>query len=176
MHNAAQIGHLACLCDAFIALNVSGRQLEDVDFVDNVLAQVSAHGINTSHLKLEITESLILDYVKVDTLIARCHQAGIRVALDDFGTGYSNLEHLHKLSFDTLKLDQGFIRQLDDRALSGDSQSHHRHGKRMGCDIVAEAVETPAQFNLLAKLGCQYAQGYLIGRPLPMDEALAAAV
>src|SRR3954463_112743 len=97
----------------FIALNVSGKQFEDAQFVERVLAQIRAHGIKPAQLKVEITESLILDYAKVAALIDDCHRAGMLVALDDFGTGYSNLEHLHKLTFDTIKLDQSFVRQLD---------------------------------------------------------------
>src|SRR5262249_44739267 len=98
----------------FIAFNVSGRQVEDADFVTRVLAQVHAHAADPAQLKIEITESLVLDYSQIATLIERAHQAGMKVALDDFGTGYSNLGHLHKLAFDTIKIDQGFIRQLDD--------------------------------------------------------------
>lgn len=160
--------------EPFIALNVSGRQLEDPDFVDRVLAQLREHNVPPANLKLEITESLILDYAKVASLIDAAHQAGMKVALDDFGTGYSNLEHLHKLKFDTLKLDQGFVRQLDDprclaivRAVVGMAGS-------IGCDMVAEGVETQTQLGQLASLGCQYAQGYLVGKPQGVDEAMSA--
>ena len=158
----------------FIALNVSGRQLEDADFVARVLAQVHAHGVAPAQLKLEITESLILDYVKVATLIEHSHRAGMRVALDDFGTGYSSLGHLHKLAFDTLKLDQGFIRQLDDPRCLAIVRATVGMAAALGCDIVAEGVETAEQLAQLKVLGCQYAQGYLVGKPQGVDEALAA--
>jgi EAL domain-containing protein (putative c-di-GMP-specific phosphodiesterase class I) len=158
----------------FVAFNVSGRQVEDADFVARVLAQLREHAVNPAQLKIEITESLVLDYSQIGTLIERAHQAGMKVALDDFGTGYSNLGHLHKLAFDTIKIDQGFIRQLDDprclaivRAVVGMAGALH-------CDIVAEGVETPQQFAQLRELGAHYAQGWLVGKPQSVDEALAA--
>lgn len=161
--------------DRFIALNVSGRQLAEHGFIERVLAQLSGHDANVRQLKIEVTESLVLDYDQVAAFIAHCHTAGMRVALDDFGTGYSNLGHLHKLRFDTIKLDQGFIRQMDDprclaivRAIAGMAQS-------LGCDMVAEGVETQEQLLQLRALGCQYAQGWLVGKPMVMDEALALA-
>ncbi|MDR3387324.1 MAG: EAL domain-containing protein [Rudaea sp.] len=158
----------------FIALNVSGRQLEDADFIDRVLTQVRAHGIAPEQLKLEITESLILDYAKVATLIDHSHRAGMRVALDDFGTGYSNLEHLHKLAFDTLKLDQSFVSQLQDPRCLAIVRAVVGMAAALGCDMVAEGVETAQQLEQLGALGCQYAQGYLVGKPLGVDQALAA--
>ncbi|HJU39383.1 MAG TPA: EAL domain-containing protein [Tahibacter sp.] len=157
----------------FVALNVSGRQLDDPGLLDRFLATLLAAGVAPRRLKVEITESLVLDYERVAGIIARCHAAGMKVALDDFGTGYSNLGHLHKLAFDTLKMDQGFIRQMDDprcyaivRAIVGMAQS-------LDCDIVAEGVETDAQLAQLRALGCRYAQGWLIGKPLPLADALA---
>jgi len=158
----------------FIALNVSGRQFEDVHFVERVLAQVRAHGIQPAQLKVEITESLILDYAKVAALIDDCHRAGMLVALDDFGTGYSNLEHLHKLTFDTIKLDQSFVRQLDNPRCLAIVRAVAGMAAALGCDMVAEGVETAAQLTQLAALGCQYAQGYFVGKPCSVDDAMAA--
>jgi EAL domain-containing protein (putative c-di-GMP-specific phosphodiesterase class I) len=158
----------------FIALNVSGRQLEDADFIERVLARLREYGVPPERLKLEITESLILDYAKVAKLIEHSHRAGIKVALDDFGTGYSNLGHLHRLAFDTLKLDQGFIRQLDDPRCHAIVRAVVGMAAALGCDIVAEGVETEAQLRALEKLGCEYAQGYLVGKPQSLMQALTA--
>jgi EAL domain-containing protein (putative c-di-GMP-specific phosphodiesterase class I)/CRP-like cAMP-binding protein len=158
----------------FIALNVSGKQFEDVNFVERVLAQVRAYGIAPAQLKVEITESLILDYAKVAALIDDCHRAGMLVALDDFGTGYSNLEHLHKLTFDTIKLDQSFVRQLDNPRCLSIVRAVAGMAAALGCDMVAEGVETAAQLTQLEALGCQYAQGYFVGKPCNVDDALAA--
>ena len=169
-----RFGREAPAIKPFIAFNVSGRQVEDAEFVTRVLAQLHAHAVDPAQLKIEITESLVLDYSQIATLIDRAHQAGMKVALDDFGTGYSNLGHLHKLAFDTIKIDQGFIRQLDDsrclaivRAVVGMASALH-------CDIVAEGVETSKQLAQLHALGAHYAQGWLVGKPQSVDEALAA--
>lgn len=158
----------------FIALNVSGRQLHDAGFVDRVIARARAHAVAPTQIKLEITESLVLDYTQVSELIAHCHAVGVRVALDDFGTGYSNLGHLHKLEFDTLKLDQGFVRQLDDARCMAVVRAIVGMARALGCDIVAEGVETQKQLTQLTALDCDFAQGYLIGRPQTVSAALDA--
>jgi diguanylate cyclase len=158
----------------FVALNVSGRQLQDPAFVELVLACARKHSISPVQIKLEITESLVLDYAQVGTLIEHCHRAGVRVALDDFGTGYSNLGHLHKLKFDTLKLDQGFVRQLDDARCMAVVRAIVGMARALGCDIVAEGVETQTQLTQLTALDCDFAQGYLIGRPQTVSDALNA--
>ncbi len=165
----ADAGHVA-----FVALNVSGRQLQDATFVERVLARARAHAIAPSQIKLEITESLVLDYAQVSKLIDHCHAVGVRVALDDFGTGYSNLGHLHKLKFDTLKLDQGFVRQLDDARCMAVVRAVVGMARALRCDIVAEGVETQTQLTQLTALDCDFAQGYLIGRPQTVSDALAA--
>lgn len=157
----------------FVALNVSGRQLGDDALLDRFLATIRAHGLHPAQVKIEITESLVLDYAQVASIIARCHAAGLKVALDDFGTGYSNLGHLHKLEFDTLKMDQGFVRQMHEPRCLAIVRAVVVMAHSLGCDIVAEGVETDAQLQTLGELGCTYAQGYLIGRPLPLDEAIA---
>ena len=156
----------------FVGLNVSGRQIEDPAFVERVVSQARAQSVPPSLLKIEITESLMPDYAKVRAFIDRCHGAGIRVALDDFGTGYSSLSHLHRLNFDTLKLDQAFVRQLDDPRCLAIVRAIVAMTAALGCDMVAEGVETPAQLSSLRDLGCQFAQGYLIGKPRAIDAVL----
>ena len=95
------------------------------------------------------------------------------MALDDFGTGYSNLGHLHKLEFDTLKMDQGFIRQMHEPRCLAIVRAVVAMAHSLGCNIVAEGVETAAQLQALNELGCTYAQGYLIGKPLALEDAVA---
>ncbi|MBS0570754.1 MAG: EAL domain-containing protein [Proteobacteria bacterium] len=169
-----RIGEEAPHTRPFIAFNVSGRQVGDSEYVARVLAQMRAHAVAPAQLKIEITESLVLDYSQIATLIERAHTAGMQVALDDFGTGYSNLGHLHKLAFDTIKIDQGFIRQLDDPRCLAIVRAVIGMAGALGCDVVAEGVETPEHLAQLKILGCQYAQGWLIGKPLTVDDALAA--
>ncbi len=159
----------------YIALNVSGRQLSDASFIDRVIMAAKEHEIEPGRIKLEITESLVLDYEKVRRLITGCHNAGIRVALDDFGTGYSNLGHLHELEFDTLKLDQGFIRQLEQPRCLAIVRAIISLANALGCDIVAEGVESETELAMLKALGCQYAQGYLVGRPMAVAAILEYA-
>jgi len=158
----------------YIGLNVSGRQIDDPAFIDRVVAHIREHEIRPAQLKIEITESLMLDYAKVSAFLTRCRDAGIGVALDDFGTGYSSLAHLHQLTFDTLKLDQAFVDQLDDPRCMAIVRAVVLMAAALGCDIVAEGVETERQLGQLRELGCEFAQGWLIGKPLDIETALNA--
>lgn len=158
----------------FIAVNVSARQLEEARFLDEVVALAEAAGAPLSALKIEITESLTLDLDRVAALIAQAHALGMTVALDDFGTGFSNLGHLHRLHFDTVKLDQGFVRQmLEHPRVHAIVQAITRLVGALDADLVAEGVETAAQLEALAAIGCRYAQGWLVGKPLDRAAMLA---
>ena len=159
----------------FVGLNVSGRQIDDPEFVDRVISHAREQRIAPSLLKIEVTESLMLDYPKVATFITRCQRAGICVSLDDFGTGYSSLSHLHRLEFDSLKLDKAFVQQLADPRCMAIVRAVVSMAGSLQCELVAEGVETPAQLELLGDLGCQYAQGYLTGKPQTLDSLLTAA-
>ncbi len=156
----------------FIALNVSARELDDPELVDRIIAHVRSRDLPPSRLKLEITESLVLDHVRIAGLLARCHAVGMPVALDDFGTGFSNLGPLLTLDFDQIKLDASFVRALDRPrgvAVVGVVVSMAR---ALNCDLVAEGVETREQREILHRLGCRYAQGWLVGRPLSLEQVL----
>lgn len=150
----------------FVAVNVSARQLAGDDVLGALQEIAAAAGVAPSAISIEITESLALDVEAVAALIARAHAAGVRVALDDFGTGFSNLGHLHRLNFDTLKLDRMFTGQLlcaprchaIVQAVSGMAAA-------LGADLLAEGVETEPQLDALRAIGCRYAQGWLVGRP-----------
>jgi len=157
----------------FITLNVSGRQLDNPVFIDSLLAAAKELGVQPNWIKLELTESLIVDFIKAQKLITRCAEAGIPVALDDFGTGYSNLTHLHELKFDILKLDQAFIHQIEKPRCLAIVQAIIHMARSLGCDIVAEGVETAEQLTRLKTLGCRFAQGYLIGRAMLLPEAVS---
>jgi EAL domain-containing protein (putative c-di-GMP-specific phosphodiesterase class I) len=121
------------------------------------------------------TESQQLDYEEVARIIAHCHVHRIAVALDDFGTGYSNLTHLHRLDFDTIKIDQSFVREMfgSHRAMSI-VKAVVALAKAIGADLVAEGVETREQLEFLRGIGCRYAQGYLIGKAEPLEALLAS--
>ncbi len=152
--------------EPWIAVNVSGRQSLVPDFADMLAGAAEDAGLAPDRLKVEITESLALDYERVSDLIARCRTHGIGVALDDFGTGYSGLGHLHRLDFDSIKLDRSFVRALphDNKAAAlVRGIAYLVHG--LGADMVAEGVETLEQAQILHQFGVRYLQGYLVGRP-----------
>ena len=156
----------------FIALNVSGRQVDDTALVDRMLAELGKRNLPADRLKIEITESLVLDNARVAELLARCHAAGMHVALDDFGTGYSNLGPLLTLDFDQIKLDQSFVRALDKPRGIAMVGVIAAMATALGCNLVAEGVEKREQREALHRLGCRYAQGWLVGKPLTLAEAL----
>jgi diguanylate cyclase len=158
----------------FIAVNLSGRQIDDPELVERILGELRKRGLPPDRLKLEITESLVLDHARIGDLIARCHAVGMPVALDDFGTGYSNLGPLMTLDFDQIKLDGSFIKALDRPrgvALVGVIVGMAR---ALDCDLIAEGVETREQREILHRLGCRYAQGWLVGKPVAFGEATHA--
>lgn len=161
----------------FVAVNVSARQLSHPGLVERIVARADAARLPRGTLKLEITESQVLDYDLVGEVIALCHGHGIKVALDDFGTGYSHLAHLHRLDFDVLKVDQAFSRNMvaDPRAMAV-VEAIVQLGRALQAEIVVEGVETRSQLEALRRLGCHYAQGYLIGRPRTLAEILADPV
>jgi EAL domain-containing protein (putative c-di-GMP-specific phosphodiesterase class I) len=154
----------------FIAVNVSGRQLAEEDVLATLQSAAARAGVPASAVKIEVTESLTLDIDGVAALIARAHAAGVKVALDDFGTGFSNLGHLHKLHFDTVKLDQGFVRQmLQAPRCHAIVQAITAMVSALDADMVAEGVETREQLEALRAIGCRYAQGWLIGKAIGLD-------
>jgi len=158
-----------------LAVNVSPRQFHQPDFVEQVLAALERTGADPGKLKLELTESLLLD--DVEDIIARMSALkahGVGFSLDDFGTGYSSLAYLKRLPLDQLKIDQSFVRDLltdpNDAAIA---KTIVALAESLGLAVIAEGVETAAQRDCLAGLGCHAYQGYLFGRPGPA-EALGA--
>lgn len=154
-----------------VAVNVSSRQLKHPNFVDEVLGILAHSGANPHRLKLELTESLLVDDVedaisKMTALKAR----GVGFSLDDFGTGYSSLSYLKRLPLDQLKIDQGFVRHVltdpNDMAIA---KMIIVLAESLGLAVIAEGVETIEQRDFLAHLGCTAYQGFLISRPLPLD-------
>lgn len=159
----------------FVAVNVSARQLSHPGLVERIVTRADAARLPRGSIKLEITESQVLDYDLVGEVIDLCHGHGIKVALDDFGTGYAHLAHLHRLEFDVIKIDQAFSRQMlgDPRAMAV-VEAIVQLGRALQAEIVVEGVETAAQLESLRRLGCHYAQGYFIGRPRALEELLEA--
>ncbi len=154
-----------------LAINVSARQFHQADFAAQLRSALERHHLDASGLKLELTESAILG--DIDTTIERMHQLrelGIRFALDDFGTGYSSLSYLKRLPFDQLKIDQSFIRDmLIDNTSNAIVRAVLVMSDALGLKVVAEGVETTAHRDFLVEHGCQICQGYLLGRPMPIE-------
>lgn len=151
----------------FMGINISGRQFEDPELFTKIHHIVAETGVNPHCVKLEITESLIIDYVTVSEWVKRCKETGFSIALDDFGTGYSTFEQLMALEFDTMKIDQTFIKRFfdSDRAMSM-VKGMIGLGKGLNMAIVAEGIETQEHLDALIQLGCDLGQGYHIAKPL----------
>lgn len=155
-----------------VAVNMSALQLRQPNFVDSVLGVLERTGANPRNLKLELTESMLVD--DVEDVIAKMiglKAHGLKFSVDDFGTGYSSLAYLKRLPLDQLKIDRSFVRDiLVDVGSAAIAQTVISLSKTMGLSVIAEGVETVEQWHLLAELGCHSYQGYLFGRPLPVAE------
>jgi diguanylate cyclase (GGDEF)-like protein/PAS domain S-box-containing protein len=158
--------------DLWVSVNVSARQLAQVDFVAVVERALRETGVPASAICLEVTETAVLRRPEVarEALLA-LRRLGIRVALDDFGLGYSSLTHLKALPVDVVKVDRSFVADLvdstQDRAVV---EAVLTLANRMGLTVIAEGVETTDQDELLREMGCPVVQGYLYGRPVPAAE------
>ncbi len=155
-----------------MAVNISARQFSLPTFVEEVFSLVDYYGVNTEKLKLEITEGML--FTNVDDIIAKMtalKARGISFSMDDFGTGYSSLQYLKRLPIDQLKIDQSFVRDIvndnSDRAIV---KTVIAMAHSLDMDVIAEGVETEAQRKILLKKGCLRYQGYLFGKPMPIDQ------
>jgi diguanylate cyclase (GGDEF)-like protein/PAS domain S-box-containing protein len=151
-----------------MAVNVSARQFRQSDFVDSVLATLERSGANPRQLKLELTESMLVDDLEVTIgRMGALKVHGVGFSLDDFGTGYSSLAYLKRLPLDQLKIDQGFVRNIvtdpNDAAIA---KMVVVLAESMGLSVIAEGVELQAQADFLAHQGCHAYQGYLFSKPL----------
>jgi EAL domain-containing protein (putative c-di-GMP-specific phosphodiesterase class I) len=158
--------------DFTLSVNVSAKQFHQAEFVAQVQSAVQRHAINPQLLKLELTESILLE--RIDDTIATMHTLkaiGIRFSLDDFGTGYSSLQYLKRLPLDQLKIDQSFVHNLavdsSDKAIV---RTIIAMANSLNLDVIAEGVETEEQRQLLLDAGCTHYQGYLFGKPVPIEQ------
>jgi EAL domain-containing protein (putative c-di-GMP-specific phosphodiesterase class I) len=159
------------MCHLTMAVNVSAHQFRQIDFVEQVLSVLNHTGANPHRLKLELTESLLVDSVQeiIGKMVALKAQ-GVSFSLDDFGTGYSSLSYLKRFPLDQLKIDQSFVRDVlidpNDAAIA---KTIVALAQILGLEVIAEGVETQAQRDFLAAHGCYAYQGYLFSRPLPVE-------
>jgi diguanylate cyclase (GGDEF)-like protein/PAS domain S-box-containing protein len=152
-----------------LAVNVSAHQFVRPEFVAGVRQALATTGADPARLKLEITESAVLgDLTDAATKLSRLRALGIQISLDDFGTGYSSLSYLSRLPLDQLKIDQSFVARLPDGANDAMLvQTIIGMGRGLGMEVIAEGVETQAQWDFLMAHGCDAFQGYLISKPIP---------
>jgi EAL domain-containing protein (putative c-di-GMP-specific phosphodiesterase class I) len=155
-----------------VAVNLSARQFRNTNIVADIMRTLKDTGFNAENLEFEVTESTLM--TDTDTAIKVMNQFrehGISIAIDDFGTGYSSLNYLKRFPIDTLKIDRSFVRDLPDD--SDDATivlAIISLAQALRLNVVAEGIETAEQYAFLKEHGCNEAQGYYLGRPVPRDE------
>lgn len=156
---------------SFISINVSTPQFNDPSFFIHLKESIEETGINPSRIKLEITESVLTDAEAAKHWIMKAKMLGVKIALDDFGTGYSSLSYLHEFDFDSIKIDQSFIRKM----LSNERSMHIVEAiitlaEKLNLEIIAEGIESEQHIEALKKMGCHLIQGYVISKPIPFED------
>jgi EAL domain-containing protein (putative c-di-GMP-specific phosphodiesterase class I) len=153
-------------------VNASSRQLVQQSFMRVVQQAVRESGLNPSDLRIEITETALMDspHTAADVL-RQLRDFGVKIYLDDFGTGYSSLSHLHKLPVDALKIDRSFVRSLAQADRPAIVESILALARTLNTSVVAEGIESDVQARELERLGCTHAQGFLFSRPLSSSAA-----
>lgn len=171
-HQLALWSRQSATASLSLSVNLSARLLYQKNFVEQVFQTLARSGADPHRLKLELTETLLLD--DLPSAIARICELkalGIRFSIDDFGTGYSSLAYLQQLSLDQLKIDQSFVRELPrDKNSLAIIRSICALASSLQLEVIAEGVETHEQYIALLELGCKSFQGYLFGRPMPLTE------
>jgi len=157
----------------FMNVNLSGKQLATPDYFDEIKEAIEISGIDPSQLKLEITESLLMNNLDIATdLLDKCRDLGVRIALDDFGTGYSSLGYLRRLPVNTIKVDRSFVKPILEDVGSGKIlRAISALAHSLGMDLVAEGIETQDQAYAIAALGFEYGQGFLFSKAVPEPQA-----
>jgi diguanylate cyclase (GGDEF)-like protein/PAS domain S-box-containing protein len=150
-----------------MAVNLSGKQFSQPDLIDRIAQILKESDLEASSLKIEITESAIIENIDAAALmLKRIKSLGVRLCLDDFGTGYSSLSYLHRFPIDTLKIDRSFVSKINVPKNTEIVRTILTLAANLGMDVVAEGVETRDQILKLTGLNCEYVQGYLLSKPI----------
>ncbi len=165
---------LAAEQDLFVSVNISGHDLVQPGFADTVHAILSEAGMAARNIKLEVTESTLMqDPQAARAILDACRQRGMGIAVDDFGTGYSSLSYLSTLPITTLKVDRAFVRAIATDPVSRKVVGTIRNlARELDMSVVAEGIETDAQAEVLRQMDCDFGQGFLYARPQPLAAAL----
>jgi len=165
--------------EAFVTINVSARHLRHAAFDTRLLQLLECVGLPASRMIVEVTEGALLDDpAHVRATLERLREAGVGAALDDFGTGYSSLSYLHSLPLRMLKIDQAFVHELDQEDSANSTPvvaAILALAHALDIKVIAEGIETPVQRDALLGMGCEFGQGYLLGRPTPIRHRLQAS-
>ena len=158
--------------DMKLAINLTAHAIQDRMLIARLIKSVRETGIDASLLEIEITERfLVTEFDVAREILGALKKMGASIAIDDFGTGYSSMHYLQELPIDTVKIDQSLVANIASSDLSRSLMRHMiEFNRELGITTVAEGVETEEQFNILAEMGCDVAQGYYIGKPLPCEE------
>ena len=154
-----------------VAVNISGKQLDDEGFIERVEGTLERFGINGSHFEFELTETILIDNPKrTAKLLQKLKTLGIEISIDDFGTGYSSFSYLNNLPFDKIKIDRAFIRDVtSDKQTAAIATSMINMAHSLGAKVVAEGVENREQLQFLRDNGCDEIQGFYFSKPLPPE-------
>ena len=151
-----------------INVNLSGKQFTQPDLIEQVNTTLRQTGLPPESLKLEITESTVMENTeKAIRMLDQLRALGVKLSIDDFGTGYSSLSYLHRFPIDTLKIDRSFVGQMDSSSENAEIvRTIVLLARNLGMDVVAEGVETQEQLMQLKEMGCETGQGYLFSKPV----------
>ncbi len=159
----------------FMSINLSARQMTEPTLVDDIRTIFENTGINPSEIKLEVTESLVMeDPEQAAIVLNQLKTLGVQLAIDDFGTGYSSLNYLNRFPFDVIKVDRSFISSMiTDSGNRAIVKTVVALARELNKTVVAEGVEEEDELELIRKFGCDFVQGYFFSKPLNFDDALA---
>lgn len=157
----------------YMSINVSKRQLLQPGFLDHLQQVLEQANVDPSQINLEVTETVVIDHGDtIVNILEQCKELGVRLSMDDFGTGLSSLTHLHKYPVDVLKIDQAFVKHLEEKPMyTAVVLAIVTLAKNLGMSIVVEGIERVEQLVQIQALDCDYAQGYLFSKPVPAHEA-----